>query len=281
MAKAPETTTAVAPVGAAALPAHLQGGRTAKVGNLDTTDLIIPRMKLLQAISPEVETFNEAKSGQFWHSIADRSLGDSVQIVPIVIRKSYVLWAPRNDDRGILARANDAVHWDVAEDFEVKPKGSPNKIIWSTKPGTVSESGLDQFGSSIPGDPRSVPAATLQYNIMAFMPQYPELSPVLLLNARSAIRPAKKLISNLELSNVDHYGRLFEVGRVQETGDEGPYWNYSYTGAGFADVDTYNICKALYEKFAAADFRANDEGEDVGDTKPAEGGTVGGKKNAF
>ena len=94
----------------ASMPAHLAQYQKASIGNVDSSDRIIPRIKLIQAISPELQDYPEAKAGQFWHAIAQQNLGPTIYSIPIVIRKSYVLWAPRGDDRGILARAMDGIH---------------------------------------------------------------------------------------------------------------------------------------------------------------------------
>jgi hypothetical protein len=148
------------------VPDHLRDFKKASIGNVDSSDRIIPRIKLIQAISPELQEFPEAKAGQFWHTTAQQNLGPSLKAIPIIIRKSYVLWAPRSDDRGILARAMDGIHWDPADaEFTVKPKGSSQSITYRTRK-TVAESKLDQFGSSIPGDANSPPAASLTYNMM-------------------------------------------------------------------------------------------------------------------
>lgn len=250
-----------------ALPAHLQGGRKAKVGNLDTTDMIIPRVKLLQAISPEVagaEAIPGAKAGEFWHTIMGQSLGSKITAVPILIKKSQVLWSPRNDDRGILARSSDGINWDAGfedKEFEVKPKGSPTKIKYFTDK-NVAASGLAEFGSSIPGDPNSPPALALTYNMMWFFPEFPDISPAVIINTRSSVKKAKLLISNLEMSPVDHYGRLFTIGTTDEMGDEGPYKGFSYTSSGFADEDIFNRCKSLFEMYSAAEWKPSDETED-------------------
>lgn len=248
------------------LPAHLQGGRKAKVGNIDTSDMIIPRVKLLQAISPEVEAkMPGAETGVFWHTIAQQPLGATLRGIPLLIKKSHVLWSPRNDDRGILARASDGVHWDRGFEnmsFEVKPKGSPHKITYNTGD-NVKASGLAEFGSSIPGDPQSPPALALTYTMLWFFPDFDYLSPAVIINTRSSVKPAKALISNLDMSPVDHYGRYFLVGTTDEKGDEGPYKGYSYRGDGFVeDPDLYARMEQLFHQFSEVEWKANDEQEE-------------------
>lgn len=266
-----EKKNAVAVAGQSALPDFLKGVEKVKLGNVDHSDLIVPRIKLLQAISPEVEEFEEAKAGGFWHTLGMENLGDTVTIVPILVRKRYALWAPRGDERGILARSDDAIHWDPPNaEFEIKLKGVAKKIVWATKP-TVAESGLAEFGSSNPEDENSQPAAALTYEILAFLPDYPDMSPVLILNTRSSVKKAKQLISSLEMRNVPHYAQQIKMSVVKENGTEGPYNNYKYAGNGFVDEDTYKITKELYDRWSETDFRANDEADEASDA-PAAGG---------
>lgn len=258
---------------AAHLPDFLKGGKTSKVGNITTSDLIIPRVKLLQAISPELTTFSGAKAGEFFHTIAGETLGPKLRVVPIIIRKSLVLWAPRNDSRGILARSRDCINWDPGYanmSYTVKPKGSPSDITYETK-GNVMESGLAEFGSSIPGDMRSKPAASLTYNIMFHFLDFPDLSPAIVINTRSSIRAAQMLISKIEMRPVDHFAQIFEMSISQETSDDGPYFGYNYTGAGYVDEAQYAMTKATFDKFKEAEWSANDENDESADV--SSGGT--------
>lgn len=244
------------------LPAHLQQYQKAKIGNIDSTDRIIPRIKLIQAISPELQDFPEAKAGQFWHTIAQENIGPVVRAIPIIIRKSYMLWAPRNDDRGILARALDGVHWEPANaEFRVKPKGSPAEVVYKTAK-TVAESGLADFGTSIPGDPNSPPAASLTYQMMWYLVDSPELSPSVIINTRSSIKPMQQLLSRIDSKPVAHYAQVYDIGSVQQKGAEGPYFNFTYTGAGFADEHHAKLCNELFESFSKGSWVANDESED-------------------
>jgi len=245
------------------LPAHLAQYSKAKIGNVDSTDRVIPRIKLMQAISPELVEFPEAKAGQFWHTIGQENLGPTLRAIPILIRKSYVLWAPRNDDRGILARAMDGVHWDPANaEFTVKPKGSAQNVVYRTAD-TVAESGLDQFGTSIPGDANSPPAASLTYNMLWYLPDFLELSPSVIINTRSSVKPMQQLLSKIDAKPVAHYVQMYNIGSVQQKGAEGPYFNFTYTGAGFVeDPQLAAQCAELYEMFSKESWVASDEQED-------------------
>ena len=256
--KAPVKST-LAPV----LPAHLQGGKTTRIGNIDQSDLVIPRVKLLQAVSPEVTQYDGAKPGMFWNSIAGESMGDELAFIPILLRKTYMLWSPRGDSRGILARANDGIHWDNADqEFEVKPKKSPKPVKWRIGK-NVSDFNMDQFGSSVPDDPASAPAASLTYNLIMFFPDYPELSPAMVINTRSAVKPARNLISKIEMKPVEHFGQRYIMRPMVQKSADGDFFNYDYISDGFVeDPILYERCKELFEAMDKRTLRASDESEE-------------------
>lgn len=272
--------TDVATIKDNALPAHLQNAEKRTIGNVDNTDIIVPRVKLLQAISPEV-TENDAKAGTFWHTIAGESLGTKIRAIPIIIRKSYVLWSPRNDERGILARANDGLNWDNAGmEFTVKPKNSPHQVTYKLGKTVHEKTGdgpaLSEFGSSIPGDPKSPPAAALTYQMLWYFPDFAEMSPAIIINTRSSVKPAQSLISKIEMRPVDARGQVYEIGIVQEKGAEGPFLNYTYKSDGYATEEEFEFANLIYEKFATAEWRANEE---TGDTDVNDVGGRGGSRS--
>lgn len=246
------------------VPAYLREVGQLKMGNVDRSDMVIPRIKLLQAISPELEVFDNAKAGNFWHTIAEEQIGGAdggadLQFVPILVRKSYTLWAPRGDDRGVLARAVDGINWDTKEKFLVKPKGASGQVEWDTTAGTVTESGLDQFGTSIPGDKQSAPAASLTYEVLAYFPDHPELSPAVILNTRSAVKPAKQLISKIMMKDVPHFGQVFIASPIKAMGAEGPYFTYAYTANGYVqDQNLFNSLAKMYDSFSKGAWRSSD-----------------------
>ena len=54
------------------------------LGSLGNVEM--PRLKLLQASSPELTEFDTAKQGEFWHSLLNKSVGSTVRICPVYIR---------------------------------------------------------------------------------------------------------------------------------------------------------------------------------------------------
>jgi hypothetical protein len=224
------------------VPAHLRGMQTASESNMRQQDQIIPRIKLLQALSPEIEQYRDtARPGLFWHNVMNEPIGEdggrTLDFICFRSRFFYLLFAPRNDPRVVLARANDGIHWVPASgSFEVKLKGAPNKITYKMAP-TVEASGLAEFGSA---------------NQM-------HLGPVILSLARSQIKKGKLINTAHKQLGVAMTGLRFRDESIQEQGEEGPYFNHQFKRAGWASPEETAFAEQFAQQFKKADYRAAGE----------------------
>jgi hypothetical protein len=121
---------------------------------LDANDFVIPRVILLQALSKQVEAFENARVGRFWLGVVDIDLGESVDFIVCSNRKRYMLLAPMEDGKGILARADDGKTWTPGTgEWSVKIKDIKQPVTWKITNPDVRKSGLAEFGTRVPGGP--------------------------------------------------------------------------------------------------------------------------------
>ena len=272
--RTPKTTVATTnkPIGDD-LPSYLTGDEKVGLDGMGTVDLVVPRIKLLQGTSNELDTFDDAKRGNFWHNVMDLSLGDTFKFVVCRTAKRYTLLAPIGDTRVVLARAIDGVHWQPKKgEFKVKPKWSPNDVIWKLAE-TVEESGLHLFGSSIPGDPDSNPAAVMSYDYLSLLPDHLELGVVVISAARSQVRVVKRqLNSKIEMfanRNVPMQALVFQLTAVKENGEEGDFFNYQIAMAGHTEEALFKRALDVRDRFN--DFQG--QGSEFEQESSAEGDT--------
>lgn len=264
MAKAPvkqdETKNELATTGGGAVPAFLQNtDRGTHLQGMDANDFIVPRIKLLQGISPEVEAFEAAKNGEFWLNVMDESLGANFDFIILSNRKRYLLLPPIGDDRGVLARADDGKTWNTLGKWDVKLKGMRNPVTWEITDLDVRKSGLGEFGTSNPDDPDSNPAATLFYEYLVWLPNAGLTSPVLLSLARSQAKKARDLNGKVEFAGVPMQGLVFKAGSFDDKGAEGPFKNYIFTKNGYATEEQFDIAVKMAERFANINYQGADE----------------------
>ena len=258
-----------------ALPAYLQTGEhKIDQDNFDSSDVVLPRIKLLQSQSTEITDYPEAVIGNFWHTGADMDLGETVDFVVVSRKKKYLLIAPMDDGQGVLARAEDAKTWDRTGSWDVK-MDKRNTVKWEITNLDVEKSGLAKWGTSFPGDENSQPAATLFYEYLVILPKFPELGPAIMSLARSAIQRAKKGLND-KISMHQAAGRpmqaaVFRARATVEKNDAGQdYRNWQFIGAGFADEATYRSAVELSTTLTT--YKVQDEGKDDTASKPAESG---------
>lgn len=266
---------AVATEAQAGLPSYLQDGGFKNEDNFDSSDIVLPRIKLLQGISPEVTTFDNAKIGSFWHTGMDMDLGPAIRFVVADRRKKYLLAAPLEDGQGVLARADDARSWNTTGEWQVKQKGVKQPVTWKIEDLDVLKSGLTEWGTFNPADEDSGPAATLFYDYLVFLPDHLDLGPAIISLARSAIRKAKRGLND-KISLHATNGRpmqalVFRATSTDEQSDNGGYKGWQFHADGF------NMSEELFRTArdhvgALANVRIADEADTGENREPADDG---------
>ena len=197
--------------------------------NITADDMLTPRVKLMQALSPELQEHDGVRQGEFFHSVAEQSLGNNVRIVILHISRQYILWNPLDQGGGMLAKSEDGVHWDQPnKEFVVKINKGTKTVTYNTR-NTVAESGLAEWGSAEPGNSKSHPAADLVYNLAVYLPDHPELSPSVVSLSKSALAAAKGLLGKLRISRAPVYCRYVKMSSAQARSDAGTYWTYKFS----------------------------------------------------
>jgi hypothetical protein len=257
----------------AQLPAYLQGQKFANSDNFDQSDVVLPRIKLLQGISPEITTFDSAKVGEFWHSGMDINLGPKVRFVIADRRKKYLLAAPLEDGQGVLARSDDAVTWDRLGKWSIKMKGVKKPIEWEITDLDVLKSDLTSWGTSNPEDENSGPAATLFYDYLVFLPDHLDLGPSIISLARSAVKKAKKGLNDKiklhETNGRPMQALVFEASSTDEQSESGGFKNWHFQSGGF-NMDAALFQTAREHIGALSTVRIHDE-VDAGVVEPTGG----------
>jgi hypothetical protein len=98
-------STAVALV-SQTLPAHVMEGTG--LGNENVgQNVTIPRVKLLQKMSDEVDKYNSkyikgAEPGHFLNSLTGENYGEDLYVINLLFRNEFVVWRNRDSGGGIL-----------------------------------------------------------------------------------------------------------------------------------------------------------------------------------
>lgn len=265
---APADEKAVAKVqqgGAMAVPDFMKQHAGLGAEAISNDALEIPRIKLIQAISPEVETHGMTP-GDWFHTVGEVSLEQELSVIPIKLWTSVILWAPRSDGGGILARAEDGVNWDRPnEEFTVRLKN--NKVVHYNTRANVAASGLLDYGTSNPEDKSSAPAATRNLNFLLWLPDYPEMSPSVMSFARAGEKIGRRFMTKLKMmsANVPIFGKHFTLSSERVSGPEGDYLLPRVIDGDFVqDQDLFNKLLDMHRSFSDKVIRTKGDSQEEG-----------------
>ena len=243
----------------------------ASFGNIDASDLRPPRLKVLAGQSPEVlDGVPGALPGNFWLTILNQPLGQAVVGSPILLRKTYQVWAPKtpgSEQKGPLATSSDGLNWDVPnQSFDVKFLGNPKTYTWKLGR-TVAETGAHKFGSSQDDDPKSKPIATLTYDIL-FLLDLPSGQKQLAVftAARTGVKPVQNFISTVKALGIDQFYQRHRIVVQKKSGPTGdPYFSFDFQYVGeIESMEEAKVLRNLYDSYAKSGFVT-----DVGDADDA------------
>lgn len=261
----PAVRTAAPPLDPATLtnlPAHMRDDADMGKENIRTEDMQIPRLKLMQGLSPELQEYNELRAGQFFHPAAEHIFDEPFRAVVLHMDTRYMLWKPRDMGGGILARADDGVHWSPSSgEFKVKldKKDGGHEVTWRLAP-TVAASGLANWGTMNPVDKDSPPAATLMYNYLLAFPDEPDLMPAVLSFQRTSIKIGRAFNTKIKTVRTPIFGTVWEFGAVEDTNGSGQtFFNMSVKSAGLVeDADQYAMYRGMHLQFKQTGINIKD-----------------------
>ena len=235
-------------------------------GNIDASDLKPPRLKVLAGQSPEVtDGVPGAQPGNLWLTVLNLNLGQSVIGSPILLRKTYQVWAPKtpgSEQKGPLATASDGISWDVPnQTFEIKFPMNPRIYTWKLGR-TVAETGAHKFGSSQDDDPKSKPIAALTYDILWLIDLPNGQKQLAVFTARSTgIKPTQTFISTVAAIGIDQMYQRYRIVVQKKTGPTGdPYFSFDYQYVGnIESEEEAATMRGLYDSYAKSGFIADTE----------------------
>lgn len=278
------------PATGANVPSFMQKGIRG-TETLGRDDFEIPSVAVLQALSPEVQQGHRV--GFLYHNILEGLVHDedganTLLVVPVMNRVRYVLWNPRHAGGGMLAIAEDGVHWNKpGQEFKIKPKkDDPYEETWKIG-ATVHEltmcPGADgrptksvaEFGTSDLRREDAPPAATKSYNYVLRALNHMHIGPFITRLQKTSEKVGKKLNQKIRQAGVDSFGQVFKMGaEFVDNGPEDKFWRYTFANAGLLqDEHIYRECEAEYERFQALEtWTIKGEEDDVPPVAPEEEG---------
>lgn len=198
-------------------------------------DLIIPRAKLLQALSPEVtERPKDFQPGLIINSLTKTILPS--EFVPIFKFTNWIRFNPRNP--------KDPAYNDQFE---------PGAIIWRSNdpydPKVIEESKFGENGER--------PLANKFLNFFSYFPGV--AMPVIVSFTNTSFKTGKQLLSLARFSGGDMFSNRYRLTSKQTKNAMGTFFVLQVEPAGQVEGEEYKKCEALWTEFHQKDIQVHEE----------------------
>ena len=201
-------------------------------------DLIIPRAKLLQALSPEVvEGRPDCRPGVIVNSVTSTPL--PARFVPVFKFTQWLRFNPRNQ-----------------KDPNFDGAKSPGALLWrSTDP---YDPRVQREGAWGPNGEKP-----LALKCLSFFARFDGLvHPVIVPFAATSYKAGKQLLSIAHFAGVDMFARAYKLGARSESNDMGTYFVLTVTPDGAATETEAAVGARWWEEYR--DRRFETHAEDMG-----------------
>ncbi len=231
------------------VPEWLQKGSNRGSEQVESTDIVLPRIGIIQALSPQIKKSDPkyiagAEQGMLWNTLTSELYGDEgVIFVPVLFRKEWIAFVDREKGGGFKGA------WPFSEEVKARTEVEQMENAADIE---VLES-HSHIGFIVKTD------GTLEQAIIAC--------------TKSAIKFSRKINSLVTMSGMDRFAKAYRVNAIETSGPKGDYFTYDVKPMGFVSQDTYKEAEALYEFLKDKAVTTNHEQE-------AEGGEGGKQYNA-
>lgn len=217
------------------------------VRKLDREDQMIPRLKLMQGLSPEVQD-GLAKYGDLVNSLTKENYSKALTFVPINWWKTRIYWRARNEGGGILCRSFNAQTGTVY--------------------GNCSACKFKEW--EVKGDEQIPSPCVALFNVLGAILKKDALPELIVASfLKTSFKQGKQFINLLNYKNTSLFNFQYTLFSESVSNDMGTFNILKYKDLNQSTPeDVFNACTAFYDMYADVDnLKVDDstlkESEDV------------------
>lgn len=204
------------------MPAYIKQGMNRGNENVSSEDLQLPRIDVLQALSPQINKKKDsyiegAEVGMLFNTLTGELYPDGVHITPVSFVKRHLVWVDRKlDSEGGLRGV-----FDTQEEAEAFVQEQPDEDKLEVSP-TAEHLVLLDDGTE-----------------------------VIVSMAKSKMKVSRKFNSLVRLNGGDRFSRRYKVTTVDDKSAQGEFQNLSIENDGFPTEDVYFKAEKLHEAISS------------------------------
>lgn len=227
------------------LPLFLQGkvGSTLGRENVESADLVVPRLEIVQAISPcrkknDPAFIEGAEEGMMFNNVTRELYGHSVILIPVYFKKEWVIWKDRKKGGGFRGAFESQV------------------------------TALDALSNLEDGADCEVQDTAQQFCLLV----HPDgkLEEIVVSMNKSKLKTSRKWNSLIRMTNLDSFARQYAISTSEETNkNNDAYFNYAVATGQYVTDAQYKNARELYDVVVASGASVDRSDRDAEASNPS------------
>lgn len=209
--------------------------------NIGQEDLVIPRLEIIQALSPQVKQgdakyIEEAKAGMLVNSVSQQLYGREAYVIPVMFIKQWLVWGKRKwideqgreqkSEGGFFGAFNTPEEANARMEAEIKDNGTNARAIEV----------ID----------------TPQHLCLLVDTNTGRVEEVMISMAKTKSKISRQWNSLIRMNGGDRFSRVYKIGTAMEKNKQGEdYLNFTITKLGFPAKPLYLRAEELYKQMQA------------------------------
>lgn len=199
-----------------------------------SSDMILPRLELVQALSPIKDSNKDAREGMLFNSVTQELIGDHAYFVPVYFRLEYLVWQDQDSGGGFhgsfptLEQANEKRDQVIQNDPQLA--------------GTTAK------GSNVV----EIVDTPVHYGLR-ITPEG-EKEQIVISMAKTKSKVSRKWNAMIQIVGGDRFARVYKISSFTDENKKGQkFKNFVIQPAGFPPKAVYEECERLYATFRSGE----------------------------
>lgn len=212
------------------------GGRGSE--EVKSSDMVLPRLELVQAQSPIKEENEDAREGMLFNSVTQELYGDLVYFVPVYFRVEWLIWKDQDLGGGFFGS------YPTQEQAEERLQ-------------QVIEDDPSLAGRSKEGKPAVEIVDTPVHYGMRITPEG-TMEQIVISMAKSKSKVSRKWNAMIQIAGGDRFGRVYKISSFTDENKQGKkFKNFVVQPAGFPPKVVYEEAERVYTSFRSGEVTVN------------------------
>ncbi len=209
--------------------------------NIGQDDLVIPRLEIIQALSPQVKQgdakyIEEAKAGMLVNSVSQQLYGREAFVIPVMFIKQWLVWGKRKwiDEQGREQKSEGGFFgaFNTPEEANARMEAE------------VKDNGVNARAIEVIDTP--------QHLCLLVDPNTGRVEEVMISMAKTKSKISRQWNSLIRMNGGDRFSRVYRIGTAMEKNKQGEdYLNFTVTKLGFPAKPLYLRAEELYKQMQA------------------------------